>query len=173
MNAVCYHQDGFYSGRSWLFCHSHASPSPKLAKWYRFCVNNRPSFTHLSVACERTFLQICGPSVSPFWNMLHLSICKALSTEADTDLIYPRMQLGPQWQACTCSQFSYIAFVSEVAVLPQKLGCRCFTHTYCEFLAVSEAPMLMGCGHHMWTDRIQGNMERIVKEYIFLNLLNM
>lgn len=29
----CCHQDDFCSKRSWLFCHSHASPSPKCAKW--------------------------------------------------------------------------------------------------------------------------------------------
>lgn len=67
------------------------SSLPKMCKMthfsHHFCVNNRPSLAHLSVARERTFLQICGPSIHPFWNMLHLSICNTLSTESDTDLI--------------------------------------------------------------------------------------
>lgn len=152
-------------------------PLPKMCKMsyfsHHFCVNNRPSLTHLSVACERTFLQICGPSLYAPFEIRFTSVFAKHFLQKLIQ-IHPWMQLGPQWQACTCFQFSYIVFGCKVAVfLPQRLGFRCFTHIYCELLAVSETLMLMGCGHHMRIGRIRGNMEHIIKEYIFLNLLNM
>lgn len=81
----------------WFPFHKKLAPLPQpcfpLAKMckmthfsHHFCVNNEPSLTHLSVACERVFLWLRGLSILPFWSMLHLGICKALSTDTDTDL---------------------------------------------------------------------------------------
>lgn len=152
-------------------------PLPKMCKEthfsYHFCAENRPSLTHTSLwHVKGHFYTSVDPLYAPFEICFTSVFAKNFLQKLI--LIYPRMQLGSQWQACTCFQFSYIVFHCKVAgFLPQRLGCRCFTRIYCELLAVSETLMLMGCGHHMCTGRIEGNMEYIITEYIFLNLLNM
>ena len=151
-------------------------PRPKMYKTTYFshysCVNNW-SHSHTSLwHAKGHFYRSVDPLFAPF--ELWFTSVFAKHFLQKPVLIYPWMQLGTQWQACTCFQFSYTVFGCKVAVLvPQKLGCRCFPHSCCELLVVSETLKLMGYGHHTCTGRIQGNMEYIMKEYVFLNLLNM
>lgn len=141
-----------YFKRSWFICHYHTSHSPKceskiLLSPFLYCPHS-----HIFPALERTFGRSVGPLICTFWNMLHLGVCRALSTKAGTDL--PMNAAGTTAARLVLAINSHIMCLLEKQLLFFHKSCRGFKHIYSELLSVSEMLMLMGSVHHMCTGRI-------------------
>lgn len=78
--------------------------------------------------------------------MLHVSVCRALSTKADTAL--PMNAAGATAARLVFAFNSHIMYLLAKWLLFFQKSCRCFKHIYSEFLSASEMLMLMSCVHH-------------------------
>lgn len=103
-------------------------PTPQSVKIRYFSHHfsiNKPSLTQIS-SIGKDIWQISGSSLRPFWNTLHLRVCRALSTKADTDL--------PMNTTETTAATLVLAFNSHMIYLLGKQllfyhkSCRHFKH---------------------------------------------